>query len=75
MRKPRPYFLLVARADKLSPWGIEFGDYDRETVDAEREDYRDHDWAAGNLRVLRVADDGQHTCNDAVAGLNERVAA
>lgn len=52
MVKTRRYFVLAARID--GRWCLEFGDFDRATVEAEREDYRDHGHKARDLKVLTV---------------------
>ncbi len=35
----RKYYTLLARDGKTAPWSIQFGDYDRETVATERDDW------------------------------------
>lgn len=64
----RTYYILAQRTD--GRWAIEFGDYSRATVDAERADYRDHDVKACDLKVIRVAGDTQTACDAAIAALN-----
>lgn len=46
------YYSLLERDGPLSPWRIEFGDFERETVADEREDRRDHDVKASNLKII-----------------------
>ena len=53
-RKPRPYFTLLQRHEGV--WGVEFGDYDREVVEAELEDYRDHFIRKADLKIVETAD-------------------
>jgi len=50
----RLYFTLLQRDPNDGKWGIEFGDYDRETVEAERDDYRDHGAKARDLKIVRT---------------------
>lgn len=66
---PRKYHTLLVRDDKSAPWCIHFGDYDRETVDSEREDMRDHDHRAMNLKIITTAPE-QAAIDAAVARLN-----
>jgi len=68
---PRKYHTLVVRDGKASPWGIHFGDYDRETVEQEREDGRDY-YKAGDMRIITTSDARQATIDAAVAKLNGR---
>jgi len=58
------YFTLVTRDDAASPWYIEFGAYDREDVDFERESYRDKGVKASNLKVIKS--DGRQASIDAI---------
>jgi hypothetical protein len=63
------YYTLVTRDDAASPWYIEFGAYEREDVDFERESYRDKGAKASNLKIIRS--DGRQASIDAiVAKLN-----
>jgi hypothetical protein len=64
---PRQYFILAERCG--GRWGIEFGDYDRETVASEYQDRRDHDVKARDLKIIRTLDD-QSAIDAAVASLN-----
>ena len=36
-----PYFTLLVRYDGKGPWRIEFGDFQRETTESERDAYKD----------------------------------
>jgi hypothetical protein len=72
------YFTLVSR-DPIAElnglpnqWVIEFGDYERETVEYERDDYRDRGYRTADLKIIRTADARQTTINAAVAQLNAR---
>jgi hypothetical protein len=70
-----PYFTLVSRnpiavLNGIAPWVIEFGDYDRETVQSELDYYRDHGYKSANLKIIRTTDSRQSSINAAVAALN-----
>jgi len=67
------YYLLCERADESQPFAIEFGDSDKATVEAERQDYRDHDKKAKNLRVIKAKTKRQSDCNAAIVLLNNIV--
>jgi hypothetical protein len=74
-KPPRPYFWLIAfEGDHISdnPWGIAFGDYDKATVDAEREDYRDRGYKARELKVARAETDTQAAGDALVDALNAK---
>jgi|SRR5579863_2334074 len=51
----REYHSLLRRT--AGSWQIEFGDYDRGTVEAERDDYRDHGARAADLRIVTTGSD------------------
>lgn len=53
------YHILLTREKPGQPWCIEFGDFDRSTVVAERLSYRDSGYRASNLRI--VAANSAHT--------------
>ena len=66
----RTYYTLIVRDDKNSPWGIYFGDYDRQCVKDEQNDFIDAtDCAQGNTKIIKSSDD-QPSINTAVAALN-----
>lgn len=50
-------------------WAIAFGDYDRETVEFEREDYRDNGHKAKDLKII-TTDDSHAAIRAAVDKLN-----
>lgn len=50
-------------------WRPEFGDYERDTVKAELDDFRDHGVKAKDLRII-VTDDTSAGVEDGVAKLN-----
>ena len=52
MSDRRRYRTLVERDGSEHPWRIEFGDFDRATVDAELEDRRDHGVRKSNLKII-----------------------
>jgi hypothetical protein len=63
----RKYFTLC---EKISgKWCIQFGAYSRETVRAERQDYRDGGIMAKNLTILATPA-GQPNIDAALAALN-----
>lgn len=53
MARPRTYYTLLQRVD--DNWSPQFGDYDLETVESERDDYRDHDIKAKDLKIVATA--------------------
>lgn len=68
----RNYFTLLSREARDMPWRIEFGDRDRETVEAEFEDYRDHGISRGNLKIVSTLTSRQAEIDAVVAKLNGR---
>lgn len=52
IQQSRPYYTLVERDDAKSPWTIQFGDYDKGTVQFELDDRRDHGARAKNLMII-----------------------
>jgi hypothetical protein len=81
--KVRPYFTLAVRTHfealdgtKTSVWSAEFGDYDKEVVESERDDWLDSVWRepapkAGDLKIVR-SDSTQDSINAAIAKLNAK---
>jgi hypothetical protein len=67
------YHTLLSRETTVTPWGIHFGDYDRKTVEQEREDIL----AGGGYRLLNTkiitTNDRQADIDARVARLNTRV--
>lgn len=63
------YHSLLVRDNAASPWGIHFGDYDREVVDAERDDITDGDYRRSNTKII-TTDDAQAAIDAAVSALN-----
>ena len=52
------------------PWGIEFGDYDLDTVKEEWAELRDRGWKRGELKIITTGDT-QAEIEAEVARLNE----
>lgn len=50
MANRKTYYSLLQRED--GKWSPQFGDYDRETVESERDDYRDHFVKAKDLKIV-----------------------
>ena len=46
----RTYYTLLQRVD--DHWSPQFGAYDREDVESERDDYRDHGVKAKDLKIV-----------------------
>jgi hypothetical protein len=72
MRKPRLYHSLLSREAPGQPWCIEFGDYDKSVVKAERDDYRQRGFEphkAMNLKIITTGET-QAAIVAAVAELN-----
>lgn len=67
-KRKGPYFTLLQRHEGV--WGIEFGDFDRETVEAELQDYRDHFIRKADLKIIRTADYATATIQPIVDALN-----
>lgn len=64
--KQRTYYILVCRWAVGDPWSVEFGDYDRETVEEEREAMND----CRDAIIRRVSGDTQAAIDAHVAALN-----
>lgn len=66
----RPYYILVVKQE--GRWGVEFGDYDRQTVEQEREDvcYQHDGPQKQNTRVVMAASSKQAAIDTAVSKLN-----
>lgn len=71
MTKNRTYYSLCLRDDGDLVWRLEFGDYDRDCVQAELEAYTEHDYLKRNAKIIKSADD-QASINAAVAALNAK---
>ena len=46
------YYGLMVRDERGEPWHFEFGDFDRSTVQAEREDYWQHGYKNANMKIV-----------------------
>lgn len=67
--KTKTYYTLAVWHDSV--WAIEFGDYDRECVQAELEGYADHpsgDYKRKQLKIV-TSGDQQWQINDAIRNL------
>jgi len=69
----RKYHTLLERSFDGAPWGIAFGDYDRETVDSERQEYRANGAKASNLKMITTGA-RQGEIDSAVSLLNAKYA-
>ncbi|NPU64585.1 hypothetical protein HL667_06205 [Bradyrhizobium sp. 83012] len=67
------YHVLLVREGDAAPWGVHFGDYDRECVQAERDDITEYPAVSGyrkrNTKII-MAGDTQAEIDAAVARLN-----
>lgn len=63
----RKYHSLLLRTD--GRWGVEFGDYDRQCVADERDEYS-RDYPARDLKIITTGD-AQADINAAVEKLND----
>lgn len=69
MPRNRTYYTLALRDDNHG-FRIEFGDYDRATVEAEMECYTEHDYLKRNAKIV-TSGDTQAEIEAAVAKLND----
>lgn len=72
-RATRPYYVLAANEGShiaSNPWGVAFGDYDKETVKSERDDYRNNGWKARELKIIKCSSAKQATVDAEIAKLN-----
>ncbi|UGY13756.1 hypothetical protein HAP48_0035070 [Bradyrhizobium septentrionale] len=68
----KTYFSLIAR-EPDGEWSPQFGDYDRETVDAEKRDYIDHigtTWPKGTEFKIITSNDTQASIDAAIVALS-----
>lgn len=63
------YYTLLSRGSAQDPWVIEFGDFLRNTVNAEFRYFRDRDVPASNMKIISTEED-QNSINAAVRKLN-----
>ena len=63
------YYTLFTRDKATNTWSPQFGDYDRSTVIAERDDYR-RQYRARDLWVSTLVDDTQLAADCEAARLN-----
>ena len=64
------YYTLLIRENKTEAWEIAFGDFDKETVQGELEDYRDHDYQKQNLKIVQTRTARQSEIDTIVRKLN-----
>jgi hypothetical protein len=70
----KTYFSLITRDDATSPWGVAFGDWDRDNVLSEQGYYFESGVKKSNLKI--VQSNGTQAAIDArVAALNTKPAA
>jgi hypothetical protein len=73
----RRYFSLAVRyrweeaGVEHSRWSPEFGDYDREVVEGEYDDYRSRDFKARDLKIIATGEK-QADINAGIAKLNNK---
>lgn len=67
------YFTLLTRDNKTSPWTIQFGDHDEETVTMERADTYARDFAMSNIKIIKTKTSAQSLIDAKVKLLNDRV--
>ncbi len=72
-----PYFILTAFDHSISRFDLLFGDYDREVINQEKEDQKDHDYDGdySEWTVHRLANDRQETIDAFMFSMNKPVAA
>ena len=67
------YYIIAERNDATSPFGIAWGDYDKDVVIQERDDMLDSlQYSARNLKILTCASDSQADGDAAIAKLNAK---
>lgn len=64
------YYTLLIREDKGGPWMIAFGDYDKETVIEERDDYREHFHQKQNMKIVTTRTARQSEIDTVLRKLN-----
>lgn len=62
----KAYFSLLVRFDEFDQWSIQFGDYDRETVQQEATEYEGGSYA---VKIINTAAN-QESINEKVAKFN-----
>lgn len=63
------YYTLCVRLDGEQRWCAEFGDYDKDVVEAELQDYRDSYHKKKNLQIIATGD-SQSDIDQGVSELN-----
>jgi len=64
------YYILATKDDETAPWAPQFGAHDRELVQAERQDYRDHFHPAKWLKIITATCARRNACQAAINKLN-----
>jgi len=65
----RKYYTLAILEDGI--WAPQFGDYDRDCVKFEADDYKDHGTKLKDIRIICTKDD-QASIESAVSALNSK---
>jgi hypothetical protein len=69
----RTYYTLLSRTSRNGQWAIEFGAYEREDVEQERDDMRDSHYEGPRPAYhIITTDDSQASIDARVAELNAR---
>lgn len=55
-----PYWTLVCRHELDGRWYVEFGDWEKETVEFEKQTLRDSGVQAKNLKIIKTMTKGDH---------------
>lgn len=67
------YYILAEKTERFG-WTVQFGDKDKETVNAERDDYVSNGAARKNLKVVTAKSSRKSDCDAAIASLNAKEA-
>lgn len=65
-----PYFTLLQRDNESAPWGIEFGDHMKATVETEAEFYRGQGYRRADQKIIKTRTSRQAEIDSAIAKLN-----
>lgn len=66
------YFTLLERDNDTTPWAIAFGDYDRDAVADEAQEYCEDGYHTSNLKIIST-NEAQTSINAKVKELNSEV--
>jgi hypothetical protein len=64
----RSYYSVITKDSKSAPWGVEFGDYDREVAEDERDSLKESGQYVA-VKIIKTASN-QAAINAAVTALN-----